>query len=597
MSTVDKPVYEWQDLPWKIIEKRVFKLQKRIYQASKRGDTKTVHKLQRLLAKSWSARCLAVRRVSQDNRGKKTAGVDGVKALPPTARLDLVENLSLNQKAQPTRRVWIPKPGTEEKRPLAIPTMENRAGQALAKLMLEPEWESRFEANSYGFRPGRSAHDAIEAIFNAMRGKAKYVLDADIAKCFERINQTALLTKLNTYPGLRRTLKAWLKAGVLDGAELFPTEEGCPQGGVVSPLLMNVALHGLETAIASAFPQKRKGEHWQPIVIRFADDFVVLHPELAVIEQVKQMVSDWLAGMGLELKPSKTRISHTLHSYEGTTGFTFLGFEVRQYAVGKTHSGRTGGKGRPSKLIGFKTIIKPSKPSIQRHYTQVQEMIGRHKIAKAETLIKRLNPVIRGWCNYYSTVVAKRSFARLDCLTFLRLKRWAKRRHPNKPWKWVVRKYWRLETGKWDFALSEGLKLLRHSQTPIKRHIKIAGAKSPFDGDLVYWASRLGRHPQLRQQVAKLLKRQAGKCARCGLYFREEDLLETDHILPVAVGGEDKNSNKQLLHGHCHDQKTAKDGSYHKRGTGDKSQVGEELGDGKPSRPVLKTSQVGDCLA
>ena len=192
MDTVTTPMDEWNRLPWKSMQRQVFRLQKRIYQASQRGDVKAVHKLQRLLMQSWSARCLAVRKVTQDNRGKKTAGVDGVKSLKPPERLLMARQVRLPQKARPTRRVWIPKPGTQDQRGLGIPTMQERAAQALAKLALEPEWEARFEPNSYGFRPGRSCHDAIRAIFDAIKSKPKYVLDADIAKCFDRINHDAL---------------------------------------------------------------------------------------------------------------------------------------------------------------------------------------------------------------------------------------------------------------------------------------------------------------------------------------------------------------------------------------------------------------------
>lgn len=193
MSTVQQPMYEWKDLPWKDIERRVFKLQKRIYRASLRGDVKVVHRLQKLLLKSWSAKSLATRRVTQDNRGKKTAGIDGVKALTSQERTDLVNRLNLKLKAQPVRRVWIPKPGSQEKRGLGIPVMQDRALQALVKLALEPEWEAKFEANSHGFRPGRSCHDALTAIRNSIMFKPKYVLDADIAKCFDRINHETLL--------------------------------------------------------------------------------------------------------------------------------------------------------------------------------------------------------------------------------------------------------------------------------------------------------------------------------------------------------------------------------------------------------------------
>jgi len=235
MNTVDsQPLYGWNTLCWKKIERVVFKLQKRIYRAQLRGNGTIVRKLQRLLMKSRSAKLLAVRRVSQDNRGKNTAGVDGVKALPPAERLELADTLSLNSRAQPVRRVRIPKPGTEEMRPLGIPTIHDRALQAVVKLALEAQWEACFEPNSYGFRPGRSAWDAIGAIYVRINQKANWVLDADIAQCFDRIDHNALLSKMHTSPTLRRQVRAWLKAGVMDTGELFPTEEGTPQGGTLT---------------------------------------------------------------------------------------------------------------------------------------------------------------------------------------------------------------------------------------------------------------------------------------------------------------------------------------------------------------------------
>ena|SRR5215216_543266 len=241
MSASSQIAYEWKGLPWKRFQTVTFKLQKRIYRASQRGNLKLVRSLQKLLVKSQAATHLAVRRVTQENHGKKTAGVDGVKQLTPPQRLELAKKIHAKpyqKKAKAVRRVWIPKPGKDEKRPLGIPVMEERARQALAKLALEPEWEARFEPNSYGFRPGRSAHDAISYIFTCIRACPKYVLDADIAKCFDRINHLTLLEKLNTYPQMRRTIKSWLQAGILDGSRLFPSEEGAPQGGVITPPTM-----------------------------------------------------------------------------------------------------------------------------------------------------------------------------------------------------------------------------------------------------------------------------------------------------------------------------------------------------------------------
>ena len=581
MNTGSQPMYEWQELPWKKIERAVFKLQKRIYQASQRGDTLTVHKLQRLLSKSWAARCLAVRRVTQDNQGKRTAGVDGVKSLGPAQRLALVDQLTLPQKAHPLRRIWIDKPNTTEKRPLSIPCLKDRAEQALLKLALEPEWEARFEKNSYGFRPGRGAHDAIEAIFLTIKTKAKYVLDADIAKCFDRINHEALLTKLQTFPIFRRAIKAWLKAGVIDTGELFPTTTGVPQGGVLSPLLMNIALHGLETAITTAYPKTT--------VIRYADDLIALHPDLLTIQQVQQAISDWLAEMGLELKASKTCLTHTLNDYQGKLGFDFLGFNVRQYRTGKTHSAKT--SGRKPKLLGFKTIIRPSQQAQRRHYYTLKTTINAYRTAPQAGLIKQLNPIIRGWTAYYTTVCSKKTFSKLAHQTFDKLYRWARRRHPGQSWKYIKHKYWRLERHHWDFAPPQGTSLYRHDQTAIKRHIKVRGTKSPYDGDWIYWVKRNRDQPGLPKRTATLLHRQAGKCAHCGLYLKSDDLLQVDHIIPKSQGGNDRYDNWQLLHTHCHHAKTSQENRM--RSTADNSQLIEERCEPKGSRTVLKQQRGG----
>lgn len=588
MGAATMPTYEWKALPWRKLERAVFKLQKRIYRAAGRGDRKAVHRLQRRLVRSRSAKLLAVRRVSQDNRGKRTAGVDGVKALPPPQRLTLAADLVLPAKAQPTRRVWIPKPGTDERRPLGIPTLRDRAAQALAKLALEPEWEARFESNSYGFRPGRSAHDAITAIILGVCHKAKYVLDADLAKCFDRIDHQALLRKLQTTTTLRRAIRAWLRAGVLDGRERFPTEAGTPQGGVISPLLANIALHGLEAAISSAYPAtiRRDGEHqgWRPIVVRYADDLIILHPDQTIILEIRQRVTDWLRQVGLELHPSKTRIVHSLREHDGhRPGFDFLGFTVRQVPVGTTRSGKRGGRGKGQ--LGFKTQVTPSKDARRRHGDHIRTIVHAHKAAPQAALIRDLNPVIRGWSQYYATVAASRTFAAMDYRLFQSLRRWATRRHPRQARRWCMRKYWRLERGRWDFGVPEGPTLVYHRATRHRQHVKVQRARSPFDGDWVYWSTRLGRHPELPRRVAWLLRRQQGRCTWCDLYFRDGDLPEIDHVIPRHLGGIDGYANWQLLHRQCHDQKTAEDAVTVSM---TEDPVTEEPDEGKLSRPVLK---------
>lgn len=283
----------WDEIDWRKVERYIFKLQTRIYAASRRGDVKQVRKLQKTMMSSWSNQVLSVRKVTQDNRGKRTAGVDGIKILSPEERMSLVGQLRITGRSHPTRRVWIPKPGSKEKRPLGIPTVHDRAVQNLVKTALEPEWEALFEPNSYGFRPGRSCHDAIWQIKNSIQNRPKFVLDADIAKCFDRINHLALLQKLGYTGKIRQQIKAWLKSGVIDQRVFTATSEGTMQGGVISPLLANVALHGMEKMLmefAKILDMRRNDKpnsqiSWQQKVksltfVRYADDFVLTHSTL-----------------------------------------------------------------------------------------------------------------------------------------------------------------------------------------------------------------------------------------------------------------------------------------------------------------------------
>jgi RNA-directed DNA polymerase len=558
---------EWNTIDWRKAERVVFKLQKRIYAASRCGDVKKVRRLQKTLMRSWSNKVLAVRRVTQDNQGKKTAGVDGIKSLSPTARLVLVKELKITGKSKPTRRVWIPKPGKDEKRPLGIPTMYDRALQAVVKAALEPEWEALFEPNSYGFRPGRSCHDAIKKIKLCIQQKAKFVLDADIAKCFDRINHEALLQKLKIKGLVRQQIKAWLKSGVIDEGVFTATSEGTPQGGVISPLLANVALHGLEMRLmeyVETLPGPKRENRENLGFIRYADDFVVLHHEKAVVQRCREIISDWLAGIGLELKPEKTRLTHTLYpelSEDGKAGFDFLGHYIRQYPAGKYRSPKTSCGG----ILGFKTLITPSEKASRAHQEEVGKIIRKHRSSPQTALIKDLNPVIRGWSSFYKNSDSQTvgELSKQDNLTYLKLRRWALRRCGDSK---SSTKYWTtVEGNNWVFATREGnanpFRLLRHSEISCSStdYVKVKGDKSPFGGDLVYWSSRLGKHPQMSNQKAELLQKQKGKCAWCRHHFQNWDVLEVDHIVPKALGGKDDKKNLQVIHRHCHDKKTAID--------------------------------------
>ena len=307
-------------------------------------------------------------------------------------------------------------------------------------------------------------------------------------------------------------------------------------------MLANIALHGLEHHILKAFPKRNA-----PNVIRYADDFVILHERLEGIKRCKNLVVEFLRPIGLDLKETKTRIAHTLESHEGTRGFDFLGFTIRQHKVGKYKTGKVCGK-----PLGFKTIIRPSKAKVKAHAREIGEVIKSSKAATQAKLIARLNPIIRGWSNYFSTACSKETFNRLDAITYWHLVRWANRRHPQKSKRWVARKYWHRHGNRSrSFMTSDGIMKL-HTDTPIKRHWKVFKSRSPFDGDWVYWSSRRGTYPGTPRAVSFLIKRQNGVCPRCSHYFGSQDQLEVHHV------DQDRSNNKRdnlcLLHKVCHHQ-------------------------------------------
>ncbi len=585
----------WAQVNWRKLERIVYKLQKRIYQAAQRGDVKAVRKLQKTLLNSWSAKMLAILRITQDNKGYITAGVDGKKSLSPKERLMLASDLVMTHKAKATPRIWIPKPGKTEKTPLEIPTISERAKQALVKMVMEPEWEAKFEPNSYGFRPGKSCMDAVEGIKAAIKQKSKYVLDADIAKCFDQIDREKLLTKISTFPKVRRQIKAWLKSGVCDNGSWFPTNEGTSQGGVISPLLANIALHGMEK-IVKEFARTLRGEKGnnekEITLIRYADNFVILHPNLDVVTKAKALIEEFLKGMGLELKPEKTRFTHTLLKVdEETPGFNFLGFNIRQYPVGKY----TTEKNPHGKPLGYKTYVMPSKEAIKAHYQRLASEIDKFKSCKSQVeLIKRLNPIISGWSNYYSKVNSAEKFKELDHLLTLKLIAWAKSRHQHKSTKKAIRKYF-CTKGKanWIFQTTENDKtiyLTYHGDFHIHNFVKVKGEVSPYNGNLTYWAP-MEKVRNYQQELPNCLKSKMENAQNVVWISTDEEVMELGDIISCSRDEKDKYKNYQLLHRHCHDIKTKRDGTY------DKSQIIEEPCDAKVSSTVLEPSYVGDSVA
>lgn len=571
----------WKDLPWKTIEKKVWQQQLQIYKATRDGNIQLTRKLQKRLVNSYKTKLLAVKRVTQDNRGRKTSGTDKKVAYTSNSRFQLVNNLTIASPALPLRRVWIPKPGRKEKKPLGIPTIRDRALQALLKFAIEPEWEAKFEPNSYGFRPGRNCHDATKAIAQFLYQKPRYVLDADIAKCFDKIDHEKLLDKLGYTGSFRRQILYWLKSGILDKNVFSETDAGTPQGGVISPLLANIAFHGLEEYLTEFIQtlnipdtgraKRRWMEKSRKIssfgIIRYANNFVVLHEQKWVILALKTEVTRFLEKIGLELSETKMRLTHTLilqnndtkeQGFDGKVGFDFLGFTFRHFH--SKYRSAFDSKGRP---LGHKLLIYPSKEKCQVQRKKLHKIILKQgKALSQEALIKKLNPVISGWSRYFgvSDANSMHILSKMDQVLFLQLNQWAYRRG-KKGKKENVKKYWRkMKNRNWVFA-TENKTLVRHTDysNPITQYVKVKSDSSPFNGETIYWTKRLRKNPLLSTRVSKLLSLQKGKCKFCNATFKEGDIMEVDHIIPTSHGGKNDYNNLQLLHGHCHDTKTAQD--------------------------------------
>jgi RNA-directed DNA polymerase len=462
---------EWNLMPWDFIEKSISKLRRRIFRATQQQKWKVVRNLQKLMLRSYFNLLASVRRVTQTNKGKKTAGVDGEIALTPQAKMELVRTMGKYTlwKAKPARRVYIPKPGKPgQERALGIPTIRNRVAQAIVKNALEPCWEAQFEPNSYGFRPGRSIHDAIGQcwLFLKRGTKRPWVLDADLRSAFDQISHEHILKAIGQMPG-RELIKAWLKAGYVEAEIFHETDSGTPQGGVISPCLFNVALHGLQQTLGRAYG-----------CVVYADDLVVCASTREKIEAAHLIIEDWLKPRGLALHQEKTRIVHV------DDGFNFLGFSIRRYRG--------------------KCLIKPQKEKVLAFLRKLRLWLNNHRQATAENVIRHLNPILRGWSNNYKHVVSKDVFSYVSKAVWEMLWQWCLRRHPNKGKRWVAKKYFGVTT-RWRFQATTGedtLYLYDVGITPIERHIKVAGASSPDDPALRdYWKTRSNeRYQCLRQR-------------------------------------------------------------------------------------------------
>ena len=547
VGAVSREAAEWYAIDWPTIHRNVRRLQVRIVQATKERRWGRVRALQRLLTHSYSGKVLAVRRVTENN-GKATPGVDQEIWDTPEKKTQAVHALKRRgYRSQPLRRVYIPKSDGKTMRPLGIPTMIDRGQQALYLLALDPVVETTADRNSYGFRQKRSCADAIGQCFLALRrASAQWILEGDIRSCFDKISHDWLVAHV---PMDRVILQKWLKSGYMEKHVLHESTDGTPQGGIISPALANCALDGLERLLQETFPARKRlksfgGEKPCVHLVRYADDFVITSKSKELLEgEIKPLVEQFLQERGLELSPTKTVITHVKR------GFDFLGQNVRRYPKGKL-------------------LIKPSKKNVGTFLNGIRRIIKDAHGASAADLIDQLNPKIRGWANYHRHVVSKRTFGRVDHTIFSNLWQWARRRHPNKPSRWVKAKYFERRRGRdWTFfdetCDDEGrpnkVWLYYAKSTPIKRHVKVKGEANPYDPTYeTYFEEREGAHMLDTFRGTRTLRflwhEQRGFCTLCNTKITRITGWRLHYCVPRVKGGSTGATNCVLLHPECHDR-------------------------------------------